>query len=55
MTAEAFDDWKRRKAEAREAEMTAKRAERARTDRMRSVVCIRKFDYWNFSFQFLYG
>jgi hypothetical protein len=34
MTAEAFADWKRRKAEAREAEMTAKRAERARTDRM---------------------
>jgi len=34
MTAEAFDDWKRRKAEAWEAEMTAKRAERARTDRM---------------------
>jgi len=35
MTAELFAEWKRKKAEAREAEMTAKRAERARADRMR--------------------
>ncbi|KAG0572665.1 hypothetical protein KC19_VG115100 [Ceratodon purpureus] len=34
MTAELFADWKRKKAEAREADLSAKRAERARTDRM---------------------
>ncbi|KAG0594390.1 hypothetical protein M758_UG074100 [Ceratodon purpureus] len=34
MTAELFADWKRKKAEAREAELTARRAERARADRM---------------------
>lgn len=55
MTAEAFADWKRRKAEAREAEMTAKRAERARTDRMRYAVCIRKFDFSDLLFEFLFG
>jgi hypothetical protein len=35
MTGELFAEWKRKKAEAREAELTANRAERARTDRMR--------------------
>ncbi|KAG0587314.1 hypothetical protein KC19_2G155200 [Ceratodon purpureus] len=34
MTAEVFADWKRKKAEAREAELSAKRAERARADRL---------------------
>ncbi|KAG0626547.1 hypothetical protein M758_2G134200 [Ceratodon purpureus] len=34
MTAELFADWKRKKAEAREAEPTAMRAERARADRL---------------------
>lgn len=34
MTGELFAEWKRKKAEAREAELIANRAERARTDRM---------------------
>ena len=38
ITAEIFAEWKRKKAEAREAEQSAKRAERARTDRMRYVL-----------------
>jgi len=42
ITAELFAEWKRKKAEAREAELTAKRAERARTDRMRCEYLLSK-------------
>lgn len=38
MTGEAFAEWKRKKSEAREVELASKRAERARTDRMRHVL-----------------
>jgi hypothetical protein len=43
MTAELFAEWKRKKAEVREVGMTAKRAERARTDRMRYDFVMRHF------------
>lgn len=37
ITTELFEEWKRQKAEIKEAELATKRAERAKNDRMRFV------------------